>query len=573
MKQRLQGFGIESVNILTIHGAAYSQLGMFHRAAGTQLPEVLNDGQKHELIKTAIAAAAPEHANVYRKDLITIIERAKGSLIEPSGFEKAAANWPLPIDASDLTRIYGEYERAKMAMGRIDFEDMQVIALAAMRTQLDQAERFRARTQAITVDEFQDVSSVQVQLLMEWLGGRDEICVVGDDYQSIFGFRGGSPSFLLDWRQRFAHAKVVTLDANYRSTPEILSFANRLVPSLGGHPKNLRPTRPSGPDPVLREVGDEPRFVVETIQGLNREGIAFEGIAVLVRTNRATVPFEEAFAASRVPYRVQEGGFLERPAIVSAVRLLRGPDAPVVLAVERAVVAGGLRLGVPAGEAAHEQELEQLLELAREFAASGQSAGTQAFLEDLKERFSPSEDAAAGRGVRLMTYHDAKGLEFDVVFLPRLARGDLPYESSRLEAPIDEERRLLYVGITRARRHLFVTRPSNRTPSAFWRELAPAPPVRRVRTEARPWATARDSGKPAAYNGVDLNGTLLDVLKRWRTQLYRRPQFSTFYDHELEAIAVASPRDKDALRSAVAPEKADRYALELLDLIAHKRGG
>lgn len=573
MKRRLQTCGIEGVSVLTIHGAAYSQLGMFHRAAGTSLPEVLNEGQEQELMKSAIAAAAPEHANVYRKDLLTIIDRAKGSLIAPAQFENEAASWPLPIDVSDLARIYAEYERAKAATGLIDFEDMQVMALTAMQSHPDHAERFRAKTQSITVDEFQDVSAVQLQLVEQWLGDRDEICVVGDDYQSIFGFRGGSPAFLVGWRQRYPHAKVVTLEANYRSTPEILSFANRLVPWLGGHPKNLTPTRPSGPEPVLREVDDEPRFVVDTVKRLNKdEGTAFEEMTVLVRINRFTLPFEEACAASGVPYRVEEGGFLERPAIVSALRSLRDPAESLLPAVERAVVAGGLRLGVPAGEAAHEQELETLVELAREFAASHEGARVKAFVDDLKERFSPSDDAAAGRGVRLMTYHDAKGLEFDAVFLPRIARGDLPYESSRVAAPVDEERRLLYVGMTRARRHLFVTRSSSRAVSAFWRELKPASPARTAVVGSSLRASARQSDRPNAYNGVDLSGTLFDVLRRWRDELYRRPTFSMFQDSELQAIASAAPRDRDSLRSAIKPEKADKYALELLDLIAHKLG-
>jgi DNA helicase-2/ATP-dependent DNA helicase PcrA len=571
MLRRLETLGIEDVHVRTIHSTALSQLGMLHRAARTVGPEPLNEGQKHSLMKAAIAAAAPQHEYAYRNELFTIIGRAKGSLIEPTRFEEAAEGWSLPIDVGDLARIYGEYERLKAATGRIDFEDMQVMALAAMRTHPDHAERVRARVQSITVDEFQDVSLVQVQLLEEWLGGRDEICVVGDDYQSIFGFRGGSPSFLVEWRRRYPHAKVVTLEANYRSTPEILNFANRLMPALGGHPKNLRPTRPAGPEPALREVDDEQRFVVDTVKQLNTaQGIAFEEMAVLVRNNDFTVPFEEAFAASDVPYRVEEGGFLERPAIVSAMRVLRDPVEPVMPAVERAVIAGGLQPGVPAGEAAHERELETLLVLAREFVASHDGAGVKAFVDDLTERFTPSEDAAAGRGVRLMTYHKAKGLEFDAVFLPRLASGDLPSRTRRVDSPVDEERRILYVGITRARRHLFVTRSSGRVPSAFWRELSPPPSPGKMLAQARPWAPARQSEKPNAYNGVDLSGTLLDVLKRWRIQLYRRPTFSMFQDDELLAIARAEPRDKAALRGAIKPEKADKYALELLDLIAHK---
>jgi len=566
MRHRLAAQGITGVNVQTIHGAAFQQL---HWQAAV-VPEVLGDGDKQTLMRSVLEQVAPEHAYVYRKDVITAIERAKGSGIPPSGFERAARSWPLPLDADVLARIYAEYERQKDKRGRIDFEDMQRLALDAMRSKSDHAERFRQRIRAITVDEFQDVSSLQVELIEAWLGGRDEICVVGDDYQSIYGFRGGSPAFLLDWPRRFPTAKRVTLEENYRSTPEILGFANRLVPSLGGYPKRLRPTKPGGPPPTLRELSDESDFVVSKVHELHeREGVAFEEMAVLVRVNRSTVQFEEAFARARIPYRVEEGGFLQRPAVAAAIRVLRTSSGAVLEAVEGTVVAGGVRPG-ETEDSQHVQDLETLIELAREYTAAHPDSDVAAFLSDLDQRFSQQDDAAEGRGVRLMTYHNAKGMEFDAVFLPRLIAGELPYRSKRAETPQDEERRLLYVGITRARQHLFVTRSG--APSAFWRELLPPRPMAAkvpsriaARTSSAPMTT------PNAYNGVDLTGSLLDVLKRWRDLLYRRPQFTLFSEGDLQAIAAAAPKTKDDLRIALgSSDKADKYALELLDLIGRK---
>lgn len=563
MRTRLRALAISGVNVQTIHGAAYQQLVW----RGGTLPEVLDDGSKHDLMRKAIARVAPQDEWVYRKELITLIERAKGSDIAPPQFATAASSWPLPLDPDVLGRIYAEYERAKDAAGRIDFEDMQRLTLEALRSDATFAANVRRRVQAITVDEFQDVNLLQVQLIEAWLGGRDEICVVGDDYQSIYGFRGGSPRYLLEWQGRYPTAKRVTLEANYRSTPEIIAFANRLVPTLGGQAKTLRATRTSGPEPTLRQVQDESAFVVETVRRLHgAEGIAFEQIAVLVRVNRATARFEEAFAAARIPYRVEEGGFLHRTSVAAAMRLLRAePAADLLSVVKRATETVGLRPD-ERNETQAAQDLRLLLDLAEEFAAANPHAEARAFVADIEQRFTPKDDAAEGRGIRLMTYHDAKGMEFDAVFLPRLIDGELPYRSGRAEAPIAEERRLLYVGITRARKHLYVTREG--AASAFWRELQPPRPT--IRPTPRPRAAVPVTARPHE-DGIALDGSLLEVLKRWRERLYRRASFSVFQDGELRAIAETAPRDVEALGLALkSSAKAAKYGDELLSLIARK---
>ena len=556
MRQRLSLHRITAVNVLTIHAAAYQQL----RWSGIALPPLLDEGDKQELMKTVISNVAPDKSGVYRKDVITVIERAKGSGVTAANFERFTSSWPLPLDAKVMSRVYAEYERLKSRSGRIDFEDMQRLALDAMRGSGDHAAQFHKRIHAITVDEFQDVNELQVDLIDAWLGQRDDICVVGDDYQAIYGFRGGSPEFLLGWERRYPHARRVLLDSNYRSTPEILGVANRLVPWLGGQPKQLRPTKPSGPQPLLREVRDEPAFVVDNSRRLNAvEGVPFEQIAVLVRVNRSTARFEEAFASARIPYRVEEGGFLQRPAIAVAIRVLqRDQDAPVTSAVETAASAGGLRSGeTTQGE--HAQDLALLVDLAREFVGSQPQATVRTFLADLEQRFRPTDDAAEGRGVRLMTYHQAKGLEFDGVFLPRLTVGELPYRSGRSEAPIDEERRLLYMGITRARKYLFITREG--PASSFWQELLPA--------IQRPVAVGKRQSLDRDDEG-DVEGSMLTVLVRWRERLYRQPRFSTFQDHQLKMLADATPTDVAALGAIVGPDRAEKYGGELVRLIARK---
>ena len=151
-----------------------------------------------------------------------------------------------------MLRVYREYERRKADQGWVDFEDLLELTIRLFDADDGALEQVRDRYRAFTVDEYQDVNLLQQTLLDRWLGDRDELCAVGDDYQSIYAFTGASPEHLLAMPQRFPHATVVRLEENYRSTPEVLEFANRLVPKLGGAEKVLRATRPAGPEPVAR---------------------------------------------------------------------------------------------------------------------------------------------------------------------------------------------------------------------------------------------------------------------------------------------------------------------------------
>ena len=171
-----------------------------------------------------------------------------------------------------MLRVYREYERRKADQGWVDFEDLLELTIRLFDADAGALEQVRGRYRAFTVDEYQDVNLLQQTLLDRWLGERDELCAVGDDYQSIYAFTGASPEHLLAMPKRFPHATVVRLEENYRSTPEILEFANRLVPKLGGAEKVLRATRPAGPEPVARSFGEpyvEAAFLVERVRELH----------------------------------------------------------------------------------------------------------------------------------------------------------------------------------------------------------------------------------------------------------------------------------------------------------------
>src|SRR5207247_9946167 len=196
-------------------------------------------------------------------------------------------------------RVYEGYERRKRRTGRLDFEDMLGLAVRLFDEHPAAANEVRTRIQAFTVDEYQDVNPLQQALLDRWLGGRDELCVVGDDYQTIYGFTGATPSYLLGFRDRFPAARVVRLEENYRSTPEVLAAANHLGNRLTGYRKVLRATRPPGPSPVVRpiggEAGEEAAFVVAEVRRLHgSEGVPLEQMAVPYRPNARPEPSGQA---------------------------------------------------------------------------------------------------------------------------------------------------------------------------------------------------------------------------------------------------------------------------------------
>jgi DNA helicase-2/ATP-dependent DNA helicase PcrA len=584
LRQRLVALGVGGVEARTFHSAALGQISaLLPRHAGTQVGEIL-DG-KAPIIASLANALPPPHKFVPRRDLASEIEWAKNRMAGPRAYldELAATGHQPPIPTELMHRIYEGYERRKERMGRLDFEDMLALAIRLFDEHPAAAAELRSRYGSFTVDEYQDVNPLQDALLTRWLGDRDDLCVVGDDHQTIYGFTGASPSYLLEFARRFPKARVVRLEENYRSSPQVLDVANRLGVGLGGYRKVLRATAGPGPAPVVRAVADqevETRFVLDEVRRLSDEGgVALEEIAVLYRINARSDPFEEAFARAGIAYQVRDGGFLRRPGPRSLLHRLRQErgSVPIAEAVERITDSVGYREGgEPDGseeEVTRQADLGRLRSLAREFQDAGGSDGVDGFVADLTRRFSTE---STGRGVNLMTYHRAKGLEFDAVFLPRLLEGELPFRSGRSQAPVDEERRLLYVGVTRARRYLYVTWPlGGKGRSSFVDELVdPADRAAMASLAAsRPVAASR----PAGHTEATVDDALLTALKRWRRERAREdavPAYVVFHDATLAAIADRRPRTRMELRGlpGIGPAKLERYGDEVLAVVASGAG-
>ena len=431
------------------------------------------------------------------------------------------------------------YEEGKRAKGLIDFEDLLELAIRhATRRTIERSALFRARYRAFTVDEYQDVNLLQQTLLDLWLGARDDLCVVGDDYQSIYGFTGASPEHLLGMPSRFPSATVVRLETNYRSTPQVLALANRLVPKLGGAEKTLRATRPDGPAPELGADVGRGRFRRRADPRAGRPA----------RGNRGSLPHE------RPPDRLRgcargrghpaSGLVVPRPPR-SAVR---APEARLPADVRRLALDAGWQEseqnGLGERELVRQRDLGRLVALAEELA----ELDGPAFVAELERRFGDRGESR--RGVHLLTLHGAKGLEFDAVFVAHVEARELPARQAKTEAAVTEERRLLYVGLTRARQRLWVTWAQR--PSPFLAELgvAKSAPVR---------AAAEPEPDDPVYA----------ALKRWRLERAKAdgvPAYVVFHNSTLAEVAARRPQTLNDLASVpgIGPTKLERYGEEVM---------
>src|SRR5437868_6855217 len=356
LRTRLAALGVTRVRAGTFHSAALRQLRHF---APDRLGRILPS--KALLLRQIGNRLRAPYKFRPAGDLASEIEWAKNRRVGPEQYLAAAEHREPPIPADLMARVYADYERRKEADGVLDFEDLLERAVRLFENDERAATTFRAQYRAFTVDEYQDVNLLQQALLDLWLGERDDLCVVGDDYQSIYAFTGAGPEHLLGVPSRFPHATIVRLEENYRSTPQVLALANKLVPRLGGAEKVLRPTRANGAEPAVAAFASPAAEAAAIITAIRAAEAPLEEIAVLCRTNARLTDFEEALHEAAIPF--QGSSLLDRDAARRLVRRLERSDRGAPDAVRAAALEAGWLEELP--DKLGERELVRQTDIAR----------------------------------------------------------------------------------------------------------------------------------------------------------------------------------------------------------------
>ncbi len=652
LRQRVGALGLGApVHAGTFHAIAFSQLRQRWAERGITPPSVLDRkvGFIARLMNTR-SRSAP-------LDVAGEIEWAKARLIPADRYptEAAKAVRSPGVDLDTVAKVFARYEEEKLARRMVDFDDLLRLATRDIVRDPEYAAARRWRYRHLFVDEFQDVNALQFELLQAWLGDRTDLCVVGDPNQAIYSWNGADASYLTRFDEWFPGAEYVELSHNYRSTPQILGVANTVLAAPIDQeqrrpgtraPVQLVPTRGDGPIPKVVMAADEEaeaRSIARRVRDAHAPGRPWSAQAVLVRTNAQLPVIEEAFRKAGIPFRSRGGQrFGELPEIKDALRALRrGPgrldeklrelegrlpadtapdgstpvadddelldselaegfddpvddDAPAGGASAPAAGVTGTTLGLTAERAAN---VAELVRLGREYLDLDPEGTPSGFESWLASSLKSDDGTGGGDAVDLATFHAAKGLEWPIVHVAGLEDGMVPIHHATTSEARAEERRLLYVALTRAEqvlwcsaaeRRTFGTKTVRRRPSPYLESIHLAlellsdrhDPVDLGRAVAKQRAVIRSSQgssrKERSKRGVDVaedDLPLFEALREWRRQHAKAadvPAYVIFNDATLQAVAAARPSSQRALLAVpgIGPVKAQRFGPDLLRIVA-----
>jgi len=598
LRERLGALGLrEPVAAGTFHGLALAQLRRWWADRGHAPQAVL--ARKAPLLVPLV----PPRAAASLGEIAAEIEWAKARLVAPERYadEAGAAGRRLPLPPTAMATVFARYEHEKRRRRALDFDDLLAQCTAALETDAAFAASQRWRFRHLFVDEYQDVNALQLRLLDAWRGDRLDLCVVGDPEQAIYAWNGADATALTGFRRRFPTARVIRLDHNYRSSPQILAVANTVLESRpGGLLSPLVPNQPAGPIPTIRSYASDTDEAREIARALRRRAAGgWSSMAVLARTTAQLLVLERALRAAAVPYRLRGAlPFLQGTEVAAVLgELAAAPATPLrtVLADlrQRAHDLRGEEGDGDDATRARRDALEGLVRLAEEHLAtdpSATAAGHIAWLDTALRSDDPRR-APAGGAVELATFHAAKGLEWPVVFLAGLEQGLVPIGHATTPEARSEERRLLYVAATRARRELHCSWAERRTSGARTSARSPSPFLEALEAVVRDleeggtgveWRRfmaasrsrlgplRRSTARPGTASTADPG--VLEALRSWRASTARAsgvPAFVVLHDATLQAVAEARPRSREALLAlpGVGPVKAERYGDALLTVV------
>lgn len=618
MRSRLRDLGVPAVQARTFHSAALRQLRHFWpRVVGGPVPEIMANkfagvGEACQRLHLSVDRAA-------LRDIVSEVEWSRVTMLTPESYPEAAAAAKRPgvagFDSRSISRILTQYEEVKKERGVIDFEDVLLHLVGFLSERADVAREIRGQYKHFVVDEYQDVSALQHTLLRLWLGTADDVCVVGDAAQTIYTFAGARASYLLGFRSEFKRARTIRLERNYRSTPQIVRLANTVLDGARGRTRDNRLTlvaqREDGPPPLVESFPDDPAEadgIADRIGALIAEGRTAAEIAILFRTNSQSEAFEQALTARGIGYLVRGGDrFFERQEVRRAMVSLRAATRVEQLDPARAVrdilSQQGWSETAPETTGAIRDRWDSLNALVglADTVTARPGATIVDLVRELEER-AEAQSAPVVDGVALASVHAAKGLEWPVVFLVGASDGLMPISMASTPAEVEEERRLFYVALTRARDLLTVSWSAARTPGArgsrrasrFLDGALEHPDA----AGKRPGADARRTGRRSAtvysecrvcsqglvsareqrlgrHEGCPptADPALLEALRDWRLERAREngaPAYSVLTDAALEALAERRPSTERELLAVpgIGPGKAERFGPTLLALLA-----
>jgi DNA helicase II / ATP-dependent DNA helicase PcrA len=625
---RLRATGLrDHITAGTFHAVATTQLRRWWADRGQTAPTLLD---RKARVLGPLTGARPALAGIPVAELAGHIEWAKARLVAPGelGPAAAAAGRALPCAASDIDSLYERYEHEKRRRGLVDFDDLLAQCADAIDRDPVFAAAQRWRWRHVFVDEFQDLNPLQHRLLLGWIGSSRDLCVVGDPNQAIYGWNGANPGLLEEFPESWPGTEVVRLDTNHRCSPQIVAAAASVL----GRGPALSSSRADGPAVSVRSWTSEKSEATGVAAALRRahlDGRRWSQLAVLVRTNAQTIPIADACRAAGVPVRTPgSAALLEHPAVRRALGDLgRGGTGTIKSAVwDLDEMAGSAsrdlvdpprptavrtaqpprpRFVGPAADTDDASALSALADLARYASQIDEGMTVRAWLDWLPVTLGRDGPAGDGDAVTICSFHRAKGLEWLSVWICGLEAGLTPIGHASGPAALAEERRLLYVALTRAETDLhcswaqertFGVRAIRREPSPWLSLIAgsapvPAEPERQISPEEwqRRLIAQRDRLRAGRTTGPAVRGrrrgsslpgdwprpdqVVLDALRAWRSDAARAaavPAHVVLHDTTIEALAALRPSDQAGLLTVpgLGPVKVSRYGATLLALVA-----